>query len=180
MDDVQKQLFDSPITDDEITDSIKRLNVNKASAGNIMPQHLIYGMRVLIPLIRNLFNRLFTKGEFPEQWTNIIIVPLHKKGSVNNADNYRGIALIDILSKVYISIFTNRLTFYTQAYSSVCECQADFREGFSTIDNGYVLYSITCISKYMNMRTKPIYVAFVDFQKAFDSVACCMKHCTES
>lgn len=47
LDDVQKQLFDSPITDDEITDSIQRLNVNKASAGNIMPQHLIYGMRVL-------------------------------------------------------------------------------------------------------------------------------------
>lgn len=39
---------------------------------------------------------------------------------------------------------------------------------FIPIDNGYVLYSI--ISKYMNMRRKPIYVAFVDFQKAFDSV----------
>lgn len=42
LDDVQKQLFNSPITDDEIIDNIKRLIVNKALAGNILPQHLIY------------------------------------------------------------------------------------------------------------------------------------------
>ena len=131
-----------------------------------------YGISVLLPVIVRLFNRFFTTGEFPEQWTQIIIIPIHKKGSMNNADNYRGIALIDILSKVYINIITRRLTFYTQAYNCICENQCGFREGYSTIDNAFVLYSI--INKYLSMKGKSIYVAFIDFQKAFDSVDRCI------
>lgn len=42
------------------------------------------------------------EGEFPEQRT--ITIPVHKKGSVYNTANYRGIALLDVFSKINIYI----------------------------------------------------------------------------
>jgi len=93
---------------------------------------------------------------------------VHKKENVNITDNYRGIALIDVISKVYTSILTNRVTFYVEAYRRICESQGVFRAGYSTIDNAYVLYAL--IQKYLCRKKKTLYVAFIDFQKAFDAV----------
>jgi hypothetical protein len=47
------------------------------------------------------------------------------------------------------------------------EEQAGFRANYSTIDHIFTLYSI--VQKYLLNKTK-LYVAFVDFRKAFDSV----------
>ena len=73
-----------------------------------------------------------------------------------------------MFSKLYISIITRRLTFYIDAYKKLSEAQAGFRSGYTTIDSAFVLFSI--VQKYFAYKGKPIYVAFVDFQKAFDSV----------
>jgi hypothetical protein len=40
-----------------------------------------------------LFNRIFETGTFPLEWSKSIIVPIHKKGDVDNPDNYRGVGL---------------------------------------------------------------------------------------
>ena len=53
--------------------------MKKAHGGNIIPQQLIYGASALLPYIRKLFQRLFTRGEFPDCWAKSIIIPLHKK-----------------------------------------------------------------------------------------------------
>ena len=77
LDDIQELVFNSPITDDDIIESIKSVNANKSVGGTLIPEHLIYGIHVLLPFIRKLCNMLFTRGDFPEQWTKIIIIPLH-------------------------------------------------------------------------------------------------------
>ena len=59
-------------------------------------------------------------GKSPEQWTQTIVVPLHKKGSATSPNTDRGIALIDVLSKVYITILTKRLTFFVDDYDKIC------------------------------------------------------------
>lgn len=106
---------------------------------------------------------LFQTFEFPDKWTQSVIVPLHKKGSASEFV-YRGIALLDTLSKLYISILTKRLTFYVESYYKL----SGFRASYCTVDNAFVLYSIA--NKYLSMKRKPLYVAFLDFKKAFDSV----------
>ena len=75
---------------------------------------------------------------------------------------------MEILSKIYISILTKRLTFYAEAYEKLTESQAGFRNGYSTVDNAFALYSI--VTKYFNLRRKAVYVALIDFEKAFDTV----------
>jgi len=58
----------------------------------------------VLPFLRKLFNILFRNGEFPTQWATSVIKPIFKKGDSENPSNYRGIALIDVLSKLYIYI----------------------------------------------------------------------------
>jgi len=53
-----------------------------------------------------------------------------RKGNVNSTNNYRGIALIDFISKVYTSILTNIVTFCVEAYGRICESQGGFRAGY--------------------------------------------------
>ena len=57
---------------------------------------------------------------------------------------------MEILSKIYISILTKRLTFYVEAYEKLTESQAGFRNGYRTVDNAFALYSI--VTKYFNLR----------------------------
>ena len=165
---IENDLFNREITEDEIRQAIHDLNNNKASAGLLIPEHFKLSQEMLLPYVRILFNRLYESHVFPEEWALSVIIPIHKKGPTSNPDNYRGISLLQILSKIYISIVTKRLTFYVNAFNRITEAQSGFRSGYSTIDNGFILYAV--VSKYMCRKGKKVYVAFVDFKKAFDSV----------
>ena len=115
-----------------------------------------------------LFNVIFDSGLFPDTWTKGIIIPIHKHGPKDNPENYRGITLLPIFSKIYISVINKRITNWADENDKINEAQAGFRAGYSTIDNIFTLYAT--IQKYTSKRKGKLYVAFLDFKKAFDSV----------
>ena len=67
-----------------------------------------------------------------------------------------GISLLDIFGKLYTSIINRRINFYVNLYSKLSEAQAGFREGYSTVDNLFILQSL--ISKYLSKRRRKIYL----------------------
>ena len=87
---------------------------------------------------------------------------IHKKGDMNNPDNYRGIALTSVVSKVYIHILNRRLTNWAEREDKLLEEQAGFRSGYSTVDHICTLYAL--VQKYL-MKNSKLYVAFVDLKK---------------
>ena len=149
--------LNSPITEQEIKQSIKQLKNNKAAgADGVVSEMFKFAGSCLIPYIHSLFNRIFDTGVYPVLWSNSTIIPIYKKGSVNVTDNYRGICLSSIFSKKFTRILNVRL--------EKSEEQAGFRRGYSTIDNAFILNSF--VQKYR----RKVYVAFIDYRKAFDSV----------
>ena len=70
---------------------------------------LKYSGEPIVTFLVKFYNKLFDHGIFPEQWTESVIFPLFKKGDVNNPNNYRGISLSNVSSKVYSSIINSRL-----------------------------------------------------------------------
>lgn len=166
---IENLIFNSEITEDEIVFAVKSLRAGKAPGPDgIIPEMFINTIDIILPILNKLFNRLFLRGEFPGTWSKSIMIPIHKKGDINSADNYRGISLLDIFGKIYTSILNRRLTFFVNMYNKITESQAGFREGYSTIDNAFILMSL--IQKYLTKKKSKLYVCFVDFQKAFDSV----------
>ena len=53
----------------------------------------------IVPYLVTIFNNIFDSGLYPQAWCNGIIVPIHKKGDVDNPSNYRGITLINVIGK---------------------------------------------------------------------------------
>lgn len=82
-------------------------------------------------------------------------------------DNYRGISLIAVCSKLYSFILNKRLTDWSESHDVLGEVQAGFRRDHSTIDHIFTLFSM--IQRYFT-RNRKLYVAFIDFQKAFDYI----------
>ena len=65
---------------------------------------LEHANEVVTDFLVKLFNKIFDAGTFPREWSRSIIVPIHKKGGVNQPDNYRGTAFTSVISKVYTHI----------------------------------------------------------------------------
>ena len=69
-------------------------------------------------------------------------MPIHKKGDVNQPDNYRGIALTSVISKVYTHILNKRLSEWAEVEEKILGEQAGFRAGYSTVDHIFSLYAM--------------------------------------
>ena len=169
LDDVEDFIFNSEITQEEILWLVQALKIDKsAGPDNIVPGLFIHSLELILPILHKLFNRLFEFGEFPEDWCNSIIVPLYKRGNINEPSNYRGISLLDVFGKIYTGVLNRRLTFYVNMFNKLSESQSGFRENYSTIDNAFILQSL--IDRYISRKGRKLYVAFVDFKQAFDRV----------
>ena len=77
---------------------------------------------IVVPFLLAFYNRLFLNGEYPKAWAQGIIVPIFKNGNTDDAHNYRGITLINILGKIYSQILLNRLSKWSSQKSTI-SCQ---------------------------------------------------------
>ena len=162
------QELDAEITINEIKKGIRLLKNGKSSGPDLMlNEFLKYGNDNLLSYLHILFNKIFDIGYFPEAWGDGFIVPLHKKGSTENVENYRGITLLSTVSKLFSNILNIRLDEWAENYHVYIEAQAGFRKGMGTTDNIFILHSL--ISHCVNEKKK-LFAAFIDFKKAFDFV----------
>ena len=88
------------------------------------------------------FNQLFSSGLYPDNWSEAIIQPLFKKGDPEIPDNYRGISLLSICSKLYSYILNKRLTCWIDDNNLLSETQAGFRKTYSTTDHLFTLLAL--------------------------------------
>ena len=155
-------------SEEEIIKSIKQLKTNKSSGPDrLINEFFIHGKNILLPVLLSLFNKIFENGTFPNDWSEGYIIPLHKKGSRSEAENYRGITLLSGLGKLFTRVINNRLTDWSEKYYVLIEAQAGFRVNMSTVDDVFVLHSL--LTHVLNQGSK-LYCAFIDFTKAFDYV----------
>ena len=165
---VMFQELDEQISISEIRKATLSLKNGKSRGPDfILNEFLKYGIDNMLHYLHALFNKIFDTGYFPDIWGDGFIVPLHKKGSIENVENYRGITLLSVVGKLFTSILNARLNSWAEQYHIYIEAQSGFRKGMSTVDNCFVLQSL--ISHCLNTNKK-LYAAFVDFKKAFDYV----------
>ena len=167
---VNVEELDHDISSQEIDKAFHKLKRNKATGlDEVSAEILIHSKDKIQPYLCKLFNKIFEMGYFPIQWGLATVVPLFKKGDRDLCDNYRGISLLSITSKVFTSVLNNRLYIWAEENNKINEEQAGFRKNYSTIDHIYTLHSIASNCLYGQRRSK-LYAAFIDFQKAFDTI----------
>ena len=83
-----------------------------------------------------LFRAVWEEMTVPEEWPLAHIVPIYKKaGARSDMRNYRPIALMSIMAKMYEAVLNVRLTSHLEKDNRIGDEQAGFRAGRSCIDH---------------------------------------------
>ena len=90
---------------------------------------------------------------------------LFKKGDPALPSNYRPVAILPILYKLFSRMLCSRIKHTVVGQQSVD--QAAYRPGFSTEDH---LISLTLLLEACSEWSLPLWLGLVDFEKAFDTV----------
>ena len=137
----------------EIKNSIKNLKSGKlAGPDELVVEMFKYGTDNFLVYLKRLFDTIFTNSQFPEMWIKYTIIPVHKKGSFQKPDNYKGISLTSIFSNIFTGVLNARLQAWANTHGVISDDQAGFREGYSTIDNVFILHCV--IQKYLYIKRK--------------------------
>ena len=115
--------------------------------------------------LKKLFNYLLDREFVPDSWQRATVINLFKEGDPAEPGNYRGIALISCLGKLYLSLWARRLA--KHAETCLHESQGGFRSRRSTVDQATSLHEVLLREREAG---RPTYLCFVDFRKAFDTV----------
>ena len=156
------------IGEEEFEESLKSLKLRKAAGVDQITAEMIkFADEATRENIRLIIERCLCGDDIPEEWRYARIHPLYKKGDPKVAKNYRGIAIVNVIYKLYAQVICTRLTKHCEDNGLLPDCQNGFRKRRSTIDSIYVLNH--CIQSTL-AKGKQLYAAFIDFKAAFDTV----------
>ena len=100
---------------------------------------------------------------YPAQWAYSRLNMLFKKGVYMNCDNYRGISVINCISKIYDYVLYNRLSKWFTPHKE----QAGAQPKRGCIEH---ILSLRLIIKVCRKKKWKLFVTYVDFSKAYDRV----------
>ena len=126
---------------------------------------LKHGGKFIKTQLHLICQQVYEDGHAPSQCTTSLIIPLPKKGNLQLMTNYRGISLMSIAAKVYNRILLNRIR--EPIDKLLRKSQAGFRTGRSCVQQIHILRRIM---DGAYTEAIPLFITFVDFKKAFDSI----------
>ena len=150
-----------PIMESKVEEAIRKLPKNKAAGIDDLPAELLKtDNQKMTKIVCQLCNKVLESGEWPTDWLRTIFIPIPKiVGTIEYAE-HRIIALISHSSKVLLRILLSTM-------AKTAEEQMGFRKKVGTRDQ---IFNIRMIMEKAREFKIPLYMAFIDFKKAFDSV----------
>lgn len=162
--------LDQRININEIKMSFKKCRDGKSPGSDgILNEFLKNLPDNYIDYLSSLFNNILEKEKVPNAWANILTKIIYKKGDKSVPGNYRPIALVNSITKIFTHILATRLGKYVEENNFLPEWQAGFRKNRSCNDNIFSLNAI--IQSRLNLEGGKLFVLFIDFKSAFPSVA---------
>ena len=129
----------------------------------ILNEMLTRGGPRLIESICKLLNILWDCELISPDWKQLLIAPVYKKGSPIDPDNYRPIALLSNIFKLYERVIDVRI----RAVISFQLEQCGFQPGFGTPQQ---LLRMTILHKSVKAAGQELRIALIDLEKAFERV----------
>ena len=97
-----------------------------------------------------------------------LTIPLHKKGTHDQCDNFRGIAQLSVPGKVFCKVIQGRLA--KSSDQLLRENQFSFRKDQRCVDQVFALRVLAEKAREYNTPLYTMYLCFVDLKKAYGSV----------
>ena len=155
---------------EKVTSLIRELDTTKAHGCDDISISMIKicDTSIVEPLCL-IFEKSLETGVYPSMWKKANIVPVHKKGSRQDKQNYRPISLLPVLGNIFEKIIFEKLYCHLCTNGLITPHQSGFRPGDSAINQ---LLSIThkIYSAFEELQFEETRAVFLDLSKAFDRV----------
>ena len=110
-------------------------------------------MKLLLELVKDVWR----ERKVPVDWCDAVLVSIPKKGDLSLCNNWRGIALLDVVGKVVARVLQERLQ--KLAEDELLESQCGFREGRSCTD---MIFTIRQLVEKSWEHTAKSFFTFID------------------
>ena len=162
------QIDDFDITEAEVKKLLLGLKAGKAPGPDCIPPLLLTENAEALALpLAILFRKSLREGRIPDDWRKANVIPIFKKGSRLNANNYRPVSLTCIICKVMETLIRNQLITHLLQNNLICREQHGFVPGRSCTTQ--LLDSLDTWTQILDAGGA-VDVIYMDFRKAFDSV----------
>jgi hypothetical protein len=154
----------------EVEEALLDLDVNKGPGPDRIPPSILKkcASSFSLPLCL-IFNRSLATCVFPEKWKLSFVTPIFKNGKRNDVSNYRGIAILSAVAKLFELLICR--TLYDDLRCFLSDNQHGFMKGRSTVSNLIEYSSFILKSMESGLQVDSVYT---DFSKAFDKVRHCL------
>lgn len=113
--------LNQPISENEVSVALDRLRagcsagsdgvpgeffkcaVRRDAGGSVVQQYL------LAPFLAKLFDHCFQHGTSPDDWGQAVMTLIHEGGEATDWGNYRPIAVVQVICKLYAGVLSKRL-----------------------------------------------------------------------
>ena len=157
----------SEFTMEELEKALSDTSSGKSPGQDGIPADVLkHGGTTLKRELLNLFSDCWQNECLPQDFKDVLIVTIYKKkGDRSDCGNHRGISLLSIAGKIMAKILLNHLK--TISEDVLPESQCGFRGGRATTD---MIFTLRQLQEKAVEQQQPLYIVFVDFSKAFDTV----------
>jgi hypothetical protein len=155
------------ISIEEVRKALNQMKSRKAPGSDeITADILKAGGEPVIQWLLSFFTDVWENEQMVKEWNMTTLIKLYKnKGDRKICDNYRGIALLNITSKIFSRIILNRIQDLIDC--QLLEIQSGFRSNRSTTDQ---IFTLKMTMEKRREFNKPLFMCFIDITKAYDSV----------
>ena len=155
---------DTNVTTIDVIDALLRMKGGKsADEDGIVVEHLHHAPLNFLSRLASLFNHMLRHSFVPRQFQRGFMIPLIKdqQGNHSDSNNYRGITISPIISKVFEHIL--KCTF--AEHLSTSSYQFGFKKQSSTV---HALHCLRETIDYYTNNDSRVFCTFLDASKAFD------------
>ena len=114
-----------------------------------------------------LFNHCLDGNDVPATQKESLTVLIHKKGDAGEISNFRPIALMSCIYKLFMSVMANRLVNFAIDNDLLSACQKSARPTEGCYEHTFLLQSLVLDAKWLQ---KNVFLAWLDLRNAFGSV----------
>ena len=164
---MQSSFLCYPTNKNEVANIIQNLKNTTANINELPVRVLKLVKHIVAAPISKLINKSVTEGIFPNVLKCAKIVPIFKNGNTQDVSNYRPIAILPTLSKIFERVMSCRLINYLVKFNLITDKQFGFLKGNSTEDAFVKL--VEHVYSRLNAKEHCISL-FIDLKKAFDTV----------
>ena len=154
--------------DEEILEALRGMRESAPGPDLITVSMLKYGGAALLAKLCSMVKWMWETA--PENWEEVChqaeVIALFKKGAKHSLDNYRGICLLQVISRLVARIGARRLTAHVEKNNIIATEQWGFRPNRSATDALFVMSRIVSNGARQS-DPDPVVLDMMDIKKAY-------------